>query len=495
MRDSETLYLRLCAPALYSTKEGDQDSEIKSKVQRGLNILGADEALTLPYLLELLSVKDSGIKQITMSPEGKKDRILEALKRIVIMGSEIRPLIMAIEDLHWVDKSTEDSLKDLLENISGAKVLLIFSYRPEFIHTWANKSYHSQITLNRLSNRESLAMVSHLLGTDDIDKNVEDLIIEKTEGVPFFVEEFVKSLKELKIIEKKESGYFLSKNIEALAIPSTIHDVVMARVDSLPEGAKEVLKVGAAIEREFNYSLIKHTTGLPEEELLTFLSILKDAEILYERGIYPYSTYIFKHALTHEVVYDSILEKQKRILHKNIGGAIEELYKEKIDENCAILAEHFIQGKDYEKGAEYCKLAARKAIKSASLNDAISIGEKRIACLESLQLTEEKEKELIDALTNLGLYYNQLIYNIKAYEAVAPIVELALKHNYEKRLSQIYTIIGTYYFLNKGDYSSGLRYLDDALNIAEKTNNFASLWVVHHWRLVKWQILLGVFQL
>jgi len=465
----------------FDIKESDQDLEIKSKVQRGLKVLGADEALTLPYLLELLSVKDSGIKQIPMSPEGKKDRILKALKRIVITGSEIRPLVMVIEDLHWADRSTEDSLKNLLENISGAKVLLIFTYRPEFIHTWGSKSYLSQITLNRLSNRESLQMVYHILGTGEIDKNVEDLIIEKTEGVPFFVEEFVKSLKELKIIQKKRNIYFLSKGIGKMTIPSTIHDVVMARVDSLPEGAKEVLKVGAAIEREFDYALIKNSTGLPEEELLTILSVLKDAEILYERGIYPKSTYIFKHALTREVVYDSILEKQKRMFHKRIGGVIEELYREKIDENCVILAEHFIRGRDYAKGAEHCKLAARKAVKSASLNDAISIGKKRITCLENLQPSEEKEKEIIDARTNLGLYYVQLSYLVKAYEAVSSIVELALKHNYEKRLSQIYTIIGTYYFGNKGDVPTGLHYLDKALKIAEKTNNFASLWMVHHW--------------
>ncbi len=465
----------------FDIKESDQALEIKSKVQGGLKILGANESLTLPYLLELLSVKDSGIKQIPMSPEGRKDRILKALKRIVINGSEIRPLIMVIEDLHWVDRSTEDSLKNLLENISGARVLLIFTYRPEFIHTWGSRSYLSQVTLNRLSNKESLHMVYHILGTGEIDKNVENLIIEKTEGVPFFVEEFVKSLKELKIIEKKREKYFLSKDIGEMTIPSTIHDVVMARVDSLPEGAKELLKMGAAIEREFDYVLIKHLTGLPEEELLTIMSVLKDAEILYERGIYPNSIYIFKHALTREVVYDSILEKQKRMFHKKIGDVIEDLYREKIDENCVILAEHFIRGKDYAKGAEYCKLAARKAVKSASLNDAISIGKKRIACLEDLQPSEEKEKGLIDARTNLGLYYVQLSYFVMAYEAVSSVVELALKHNYEKRLSQIYTIIGTYYFSNKGDIPTGLHYLDEALKIAEKTNNFASLWMVHHW--------------
>ena len=338
----------------------------------------ADEAITLPYLLELLSVKDNGNKIVQMSPGGKKDKILEALKRIVIMGSEIRPLIMVIEDLHWADRSTEDALKDLLESVSGSRVLLILTYRPEFVHVWGSKSYHNQIKLNRLSNRESLSMVTHILETVAIDKRVEELIIKKTEGVPLFVEEFVSSLKELKIIEKQENKYILSKDINKMAIPSTINDVVMARIDTLPEGAKEVLKVGSVIEREFDYGLVKETTGLPEKELLTNLSVLKDAEILYERGIYPFSTYVFKHALTREVVYDSILDKHKRMLHKRIGEVIETNFKEKINTRYAILAEHFIQGHAYEKGAQYYRLAGRKAIKSASLNDAILIEQKRI---------------------------------------------------------------------------------------------------------------------
>jgi predicted ATPase len=142
--------------ANFDIRQGDGDSEIREKVKRGLEIIGLDEASSLPYLLELLSVKDSGIDKTPLSPEARKDRILEALKRIVLRGSEVRPLIMAYEDLHWADKSSEDVLKYILESIPGARVLMIFTYRPEFVHTWGGKSYHSQVTLNRLSNRESL---------------------------------------------------------------------------------------------------------------------------------------------------------------------------------------------------------------------------------------------------------------------------------------------------------------------------------------------------
>jgi len=303
--------------ANFDISESDGDSEIREKVINGLEILGVDEASTLPYFLELLSVSESGIDQIPLSHEAKKARIMEAFKQIVFKASEIRPLILAYEDLHWMDKSSEDVLKYFLESIAGASVFLIFTYRPEFVHTWGAKSFHSQITLNRLSNRESLTMLSHLLDTEEIDSNLEELVLEKSEGVPLFIEEFIKSLKDLKIIEWKDNKYQLAKDIQDVTIPSTIQDVIMARVDSLPDRAKEVLQTGSVIEREFSYKLLEKVMDLSEQQLLSSLSALKDSELVFERGIYPQSAYIFKHTLTREVVYDSILGRKKKNLHRD----------------------------------------------------------------------------------------------------------------------------------------------------------------------------------
>ena len=273
-------------------------------------------------------------------------------------------------------------------------------------------------------------------------RSLEELILEKTEGVPFFIEEFIKSLKDLKIIERKDNTYRLTKDIQQLAIPSTIQDVIMARVDSLPEEAKEVLQTGSVIEREFSYPLINRVTGLPEQELLSYLSILKDSELLYERGIYPQSNYIFKHALTREVVYDSILAKRKKKLHEEIGNAIEELYRDNLSEHYEVLAEHYFLSENYLKAAEYSRLASRKAEKTASLNDAIAYAKKRITSLERSSQTEDVEKQIIDARAILGLYMTQMNYYVEAKEAIGPIIDLAIKYNYKRRLCQIYTILG-----------------------------------------------------
>ncbi|UCE55007.1 MAG: AAA family ATPase, partial [Desulfobacterales bacterium] len=460
--------------ANFDITEREGDSEIREKVKKGIKIVRADEDSILPYFLELLSVKDSGIDKIPMSPEAKKDRIIEAFKQIALKGSEIRPLIMANEDLHWMDKSSEDVLKYVLESIPGVRILLIFTYRPEYVHTWGARSYHSQVTLNRLSNRESLVMTTNLLGTKEIDGDLEDLILEKTEGIPFFIEEFIKSLKDLYIIERKDNKYHLAKDIQQVTLPSTIQEVIMARVDSLPEGAKELLQTCSVIEREFSYELIKRVTNLSQDELLSHLSALKGSELLYERGIYPESTYIFKHALTREVVYDSILTKRKKKIHENIGDTIEKLYKEHIDEYYGVLVEHFILSENHKRAAEYARLAARKAEKAVSFLNAISYATKRVSCLEKLTRTEDIEKRLVNARTILGFYLVQKENYIEAKEAVEPIVELAMKQNNKRSISQIYSIIGAFNVFVEENSSKSIDYLKEAVRISDEIQDFYS---------------------
>ena len=464
----------------FDIKEGDGDVEIKEKLKRGLNVLDTDEASTLPYLLELLSVKDSGVDTRSLSPEARKDRIIKAIIRITIKASQIRPLILAIEDLHWTDKSSEDYFKDLLNSITGARVFLIFTYRPEYVHTWGAKSYHSQVNLNRLSNRESLAMVSQLLSSKAIDGELEDLILEKTEGVPFFIEEFIRTLNDLKIIERRDGQYGIVKDIQEITIPSTIQDVIMARVDALPEGAKKVIQTGSVIEREFSYELIKRVTGLSEQELLSRLSILKDSELLFERGIYPDTIYIFKHALTRDVVYDSILAKRKKKLHGNIGKAIEDLYQKNINEYYEILVEHYYTGEAYDRAAEFSRLACRKAEKAGALTDAIRCSRKRIASLEKVQITQKVQRKIISARTTLGMYLFQMFYFSEAKAAIDSVIKLAVSSGYKRRVAQIYTILGAYNCFVEEDIPGALRNLELALKIAEEANDIAALFFANH---------------
>ena len=452
----------------FEIREGDNDFEIRDRVIKGLKLLKVNPGLTLPYMLELLSVEDSGIERISMSPEGIKQQITESLKQIILKGSEIRPLIMAIEDLHWADPSTEGILKDLLETIPGAKILLIFTYRPEFVHFWGGKSYHNHITLTRLSNRETLVMITHLLGTKEVDRDIEELILRKAEGVPFFIEELIKSLKDVKVIEKHDEQYHLAADFQEITIPSTIQSVIMARVDALPEPAKEVLQIGSVIERQFSYELIKRVAGLPEQELLSFLSSLKDSELIYERGIYPQSTYIFKHALTQEVVYDSILIKKRKRLHENIGDALCQIYQNNLSEYYGVVARHFIEADNFGRGALYSGLAGKKANKAASSKEVFGHGQKRIFCLERMPTSESNLKRAMDARAALAMYYLNYTHVGEAYEVVSPIADVALQMKYEKLLPVIYTALGAYQIWYEEDHPKGVQYLNEVLRFYER---------------------------
>jgi len=456
--------------ANFDIHEGDGDFEIREKVKKGLQELGADDASTLPYLLELLAVKDSGIEKMPMNPEVRKNRIIEAFKRIILKGSQVRPLILAYEDLHWVDKSSEELLKYILESIPGARVLLIFTYRPRFIHTWGGKSYHSQVNLNRLSNRESLVMASHLLGTDRIDVDLEELILEKAEGVPFFIEELIKSLKDLRVIERKDNGYRIVKDFKEVIIPSTIQDVIMARVDSLSEGLKSFLQKGSVVGREFNYELIKMVSNLPEQELLSNLSVLKDSELLYERGIYPQSTYIFKHALTQEVAYNSLLLKKRKEIHEEIGRALEALHPDGLEERYELLAYHYAHSANTDKAVQYLDLANHKAIKLNALEEANAYFNDAMALLDILPETEENRQRRISLLSSQKEAFMLLLKIPEYYDLLTRFEPTASGLGNRELLGAFYGSLGHCHF-TFGHYDQAIETLTKAAELSEDAGN------------------------
>ncbi len=377
---------------------------------------------------------------------------------------------MAFEDLHWVDKSSEDQLKHLLESIPGARVLLIFTYRPEFVHTWGAKSYHNQLTLNRLSNRESLMMVSHLLGTQELDRDLEEFILEKTEGIPFFIEELIKSLKDLKIIEREDNRYRIAKDIKEVIIPATIQDVIMARVDSLPQEMKGLLQTVSVVGRESSYDLIKKVIDLAEQELLSHLSVLKDSELLYERGIYPRSTYIFKHALTQEVAYSSLLLKKRKEIHEEIGRAMEALYPDRLEEHYELLAYHYGRSASADKAVKYLDLANQKAAKLNAMEEAKAYFDEAMELLDALPETGENRQRRISLLVNQGIVFLLLFKSPEYYDHLTRYEPMARGLGNPELLGAFYARLGHcgYSF---GNYDQAIQTLTKAAELAEASGN------------------------
>ena len=458
--------------ANFNIREGDNDPEIIEKVKKGLKVLGADEISTLPYLLELLPVKESSIDKTHIDPELMKDRIKEAIRQIVLLGSESRPLILAYEDIHWADSSSEEILSYVLDSIPGARVFIIFTYRPEFLHTWGGKSFHNQLTLNRLSNRESLAMVNYILDTENIDKVLEELILTNAEGVPFFIEEFLKSLKDLRIIEIKDGKYHIAKHIQQVTVPSTIEDMIMARVDSLTDDAKELLQIASVIEREFEYELIKQVFGSLEQDLLTRLSILKESELLYERGIYPQSTYIFKHSLTREVVYNSLLLKRRKEVHEKIGKSIIDLHSNRLEEFYEVLSYHYSRSNDLGNALQYLRLSGDKAIRKQSYLEAYHFYKEAIVVLNKLPKTEENKRKQL-AIVNL-MYVPTGLGSVGMPDEYLQILQkgeaLAIELGDIKSTIYIQSLIGSYYFF-KGDPLRALSFNKKSFAAAQDTKD------------------------
>jgi len=347
---------------------------------------------------------------------------------------------------------------------------LIFTYRPEFVHTWGTKSYHSQVMLNRLSNRESLMMVSHLLGTEELDKDLEEFILEKTEGIPFFIEELIKSLKDLKIITRENNRYRITKDIKEVAIPATIQDVIMARVDSLPEEMKGLLQTASAVGRESSYDLIKRLTGLAEQELLSQLSVLKDSELLYERGIYPQSTYIFKHALTQEVTYNSLLLKRRKQIHEGIGRAMEAQYPDRLEEHYELLAYHYGHSANADKAVKYLDLANQKAAKLNAMEEAKAYFDEAMELLDALPETEENRQRRISLLANQGIVFFLLFKSPEYYDLLTRYEPMARGIGNPELLGAFCGRLGHCHHLF-GHYDQAIQTLTKAAELCQEAGN------------------------
>ncbi len=466
--------------SFFYIEDKDSDPVIIEKAARALDFMGLDSSIS-PYILELLGVGESGFDKIMMSPEGKKQAMIDSMQRLLVSGAGIRPVILIIEDLHWIDSGSKDMVSAFLESIAGIRTMVVFTFRPEFIPEWTSRSYHTIMKLNRLSRREMDAMALSLLGSQEMEETVEKLITDKSGGVPFFIEEIVKSLKGMGLLYEKDGRYVLAEGALSASIPSTIEEIILSRTDRLPGSAREVIQAGSAVEREFSFTLIKMITGLGDKELLADLEALKSAELIFERGLYPDSVYIFSHALTRDVVYKSMLNSNRKVLHEKIAGAILEMEGDNAHEYFGVIGDHYISAENYEKGADYSRKAGRMSEKRGSLNDAIIFMEKSTQCLEKFPVTEDVEKKLLDTKTMLGLYISQMTDFTRAKKIVSSVLNFAIKYNNKRRYGQIYCIMGAYELFVKEDILEGINYLNKAIILAEDSKDYITIVLANFW--------------
>ena len=356
----------------FRLEEGDTEESVKQKIERAVVLLGEDLRPILPYLYYLLSIDPGDAAVATMDPQRRRGELFDALRHLLVRASEVRPQVFVHEDVHWIDKASEDSLLFTADSVPTNRILHILTYRTGYKHPFGEHDYHTRIALSTLSAEDSVQMAHAMLGTESLPDDLRALIVRKAEGNPFFVEEVVKSLQEVGAIRRAGDRYVLAKGLDEILIPDTIQDVIMARIDRLSEAPKKTLQLASVIGREFTRRLLDRIADL-RERTEEFLQDLKAIELIYEKALYPELAYMFKHALTHEVAYNSLLMQRRKELHRAIAQAIEELYAERLAEHYEVLAYHFAKAEDASKALEYLVKAAQKAANAFAIREAVAL--------------------------------------------------------------------------------------------------------------------------
>src|SRR5262245_44141975 len=349
-------------------------------------VLTLDEALqdTIPALLALLDAlpEDSPFRQL--EPTQRRQRTLAALKRLLLRESQEQPLLLVFEDLHWIDAETQALLDSLVESLPTARLLLLVNYRPEYQHGWGSKTYYTQLRLDPLPPASADEFLHALLGDDPSLAPLKPLLIVRTEGNPFFLEESVRTLVEIGVLVGVPGAYRLVRPLEALQVPATVQAVLAARIDRLPPEEKRLLQTAAVIGTEVPFALLRAIADLHEEALHRCLAHLQAAEFLYEARLFPEQEYTFKHALTHEVAYGSLLLERRRVLHARLIEALEVLAPDRVREQVERLAHHAVRGEVWDKAVAYCQQAGARAHDRAAFREAVAAFEQALQALAHL---------------------------------------------------------------------------------------------------------------
>ena len=382
-------------------EERDDSRTICAKVTG--QVLTLDVALqdTVPALLALLDVLPENDPFLRLDPPQRRQRTLEALTRVLLCESQAQPLLLVFEDLHWIDTETQALLDRLVDSLPMARFLLLVNYRPEYQHAWASKTYYTQLRLDPLLPASAKELLAVLLGDNPSMQPLTRLLIARTEGNPFFLEESVRTLVEAGVLVGTPGAYRLTQTLPTIQVPATVQAVLAARIDRLPTDAKHLLQTAAVIGHEVPLALLQAIADLSEEALHRSLTQLQGAEFLYETHLFPEQEYTFKHALTHEVAYGSLLQERRRVLHARIVAAMEELYADPLAEQVDRLAHHALRGEVWDMAEAACRQAGTNAITHSAYREAVTYFEQALSALQRLPASPDTHVQAIDLRLDL----------------------------------------------------------------------------------------------
>jgi class 3 adenylate cyclase/tetratricopeptide (TPR) repeat protein len=434
----------------------DETRTIREKVTG--KVLSLDPGLepSLSALLSLLEVPVEDEAWGRLDPPQRRQRTLDAVKRVLLRESQVQPLLLLVEDLHSIDAETQTILDSLVESLPTARLLLLANYRPEYQHRWGSKTYYRQLRIDPLPTASADDLLTSLLGTEQGLDALKRSLIERTEGNPLFLEESVRSLAETKALIGERGAYRLAHDATAIQVPATVQAILAARIDRLSPEDKRLLQAASVIGKDVPYGLLLAIAELAEADLRRGFAHLQAAEFLYETSLFPDLAYTFKHALTHEVTYGGLLQERRRDLHARIVNAIETLHRERLGEHIERLAHHAVRGEVREKAAHYLREAGLKATAQSALQDARVRFEEALGVLAALPESRSTLEQAFDIRLELRPVLTQLSEVRHTLERLREAEALAEQLNDDHRRGRVCAVAtGVYSQLGEPDEALG----------------------------------------
>src|SRR6266540_394014 len=436
-------------------EEHDDIRTIRAKVTGQVVTLDAALQDTGPALLSLLDALPDDSPFLQLDPPQRRQRTLTALKRLLVRESQVQPLLLVCEDLHWIDTETQALLDSLVESLPTARLLLLVNYRLEYQHGWGSKTYYTQLRLDPLPPLSADAFLHALLGDDASLKPLTHLLIARTEGNPFFLEESVRTLVETRVLQGERGAYHLGQALQTIQVPATVQAVLAARIDRLPPEEKGLLQTAAVIGNEVPLPLLQAMAAMPEEVLHRSLAHLQATEFLYETRLFPECEYTFKHALTYEVAYGGLLQERRRALHARIVEALEALAGDRVAEAASgqsldqveRLAHHALRSEVWDKALAYCQQAGEKSLARSAYREAAGYFEQALNVLQHLPEQRDTHEQAIDLRLALRNALGPLgdMGRILAYLREAEALAVALDDPH--RLGQVSLFLSNYFYI------------------------------------------------
>ncbi len=465
---SSTAYLPILdlVRSYFGIEVGEPEASVKNKIA-GKTLLFDEQSrgIFIP-IQDILSLQVEDNAYLQLEPKQKKEKIFEALRVWFIKESESKSLIIAIEDLHWMDKTTEEFLTYMIGWVSNAKILLLLLYRTEYVPPWTNQPNYRKVALNQLTAQTSSELVKAILKEGEVSAEILDLILGKAEGNPLFIEELTGSLLEHGTIQRKNHDYVLSGKASEIVVPDTVQGIIAARLDRLEEELKGTMLAASVIGREFAFRVLQAILKM-QEKLKFHLRKLQGLELIYEKRLYPELEYIFKHALIQEVAYNSLFLKRRKEIHDNIGQAIEELYPERLEEFYEMLAYHYSRSDNLDKAYHFLKLSGNKSIRNNSLWEAYRFYAAALDVLKRMPESEQRKKEQIETIFLMTVPMRLLGYPEDSIDFLKEGEKLCKELGDRRSIANIYSFMNLYYSV-KGDAALSRKYLEDAFVEGDK---------------------------